>query len=98
MKRVPRKVIAPKKINIYPTLSSPTASIKYGVPIAITKFTIQFITTAIPSDLSCIISAIYNQVIGPDDISKNSTNSNNNIIGVIPPLPSNKPNNTKITA
>ena len=98
MNSVPRKVIAPKKINIYPTLSSPTASIKYGVPIAIPKFTVQFITTAIPSDLSCIISAMYSHVIGPDEISKNSTNSNSNIIGNIPPFYRNSPSNIKIIA
>lgn len=96
MKRVPNNVITPRTINIYPTLSSPTALTKYGVPIAIPKFTTQFITTAIPSDLSCIISAIYNHVIGPDEISKNRTNNNNMTIGkIVFFMIRNIPNNAK---
>jgi hypothetical protein len=48
--------------------------IRYGVIMAIIKVNIQLSSTAILSPLSVIISAMYNQGIGPRENSKNITN------------------------
>jgi len=65
-------VVHPTATKIYPMLSSPIYLIKFGVIKEINKLTSQFKTVAILTDLSCMISAMYNQVIGPDENSNNA--------------------------
>lgn len=72
---VAKKVIPPQMMNIQPILSSPIALTRGGHIILMIKFTVQFITVASETALSCIISAMYNQVIGPDANSKNTINA-----------------------
>ena len=72
MKRVPRVVEHPTAMKMYPILSSPIADTNFGVTKLMTKLTSQFNTVATLTDLSCIISAMYNHVIGPDENSKHA--------------------------
>lgn len=69
MKSVPRVVRTPTATNMYPMLLSPIFLTRDGVIMEITRFISQLSTVATDTDLSCMISAMYNQVIGPDENS-----------------------------
>ena len=75
MKIVPSVVRPPTAIKIIPILSFPMAFTRPGVMIEITRFINQLRTVATDTDLSCIISAIYNQVMGPEENSKTAMNA-----------------------
>ena len=70
MKIVPSVVRPPTEIKIIPILSFPMALTRPGVMIEITRFINQLRTVATETDLSCMISAMYNQVMGPEENSK----------------------------
>ena len=69
IKIVPSTVRPPTEIKMYPMFSSPIDLTNPGVIIEITRFISQLRTVATDTDLSCMISAMYNQVIGPDENS-----------------------------
>lgn len=75
MNRNPRKERTPTVMKMYPILSCPIALIIAGMVALITKLTIQLMTVAILTALSCIISAMYNHVIGPGPNSNSEINT-----------------------
>ena len=75
MKTAPQNDSTPTVMKIYPIFSSPIDLTRFGVIKLITKLTIQLRTVATLYDLSCMISAMYNHVIGPDENSKKAMNT-----------------------
>ena len=89
MKIVPRVVRPPTAMNIIPMLSFPMAFTRPGVMIEMTRFINQLSTVATDTDLSCIISAMYNQVMGPEENSKTAMNARTRItVGYVQTLES----------
>ena len=77
MKKSPQTVNTPDPKKMYPTFYGVGSSVvpskaflSGGSPREIPKLTSQFKTVAIETALSCIISLMYNQVIGPEEHSK----------------------------
>lgn len=71
MKIKPKNDIAPQAMKIYPTRllyapSTVTALTTYGIVPEMTTTMPQFIAEANDVALSCMISDMYNQVMGPD--------------------------------
>lgn len=65
-------------------LSLPTKSTRDGVAKPTASETVQFKTVATLTDLSCIISAMYNQVIGPEENSKTAMKAfTANTVGIV---------------
>jgi hypothetical protein len=79
MKIVPTMVIPPAVIKIQPMLSSPILATSDGVIALINRLINQLRTVATDTDLSYMISAMYNQVIGPDENSNAAINARTRI-------------------
>jgi len=71
MKIVPSVVRAPTLMKMYGIVSSLAIT---GVMIEITRFISQLRTVATLTALSCMISLMYSQVIGPDENSNTAIN------------------------